>query len=223
MPSPPSAVQPVHGSAAPDQRAQHKAWQDGWSPAARCVASPNYGPRPAGTVIDLLVVHSISLPPGQYGGGFIQALFTNQLDWDAHPYFQSIRGMQVSSHFLIARDASLWQFVSCDQRAWHAGASTFCGRDNCNDYSIGIELEGLEGHTFEPAQYASLVRLCQALQAQYPIQHIVGHEHIAPGRKQDPGPGFDWQLLHQQLGCKPEALPFSLGEKKPTPHSKQPR
>ena len=208
MPSPPSAVQPVHGNAAPDQRTQHMAWQDGWNPAARCVASPNYGPRPAGTVTDLLVVHSISLPPGQYGGGFVQALFTNQLDWDAHPYFQSIRGAQVSSHFLIARDASLWQFVSCDQRAWHAGASTFCGRENCNDYSIGIEMEGLEGQTFEPAQYASLVRLCQGLRTQYPIEYIVGHEHIAPGRKQDPGPGFDWALLQQGLGWKPEALPF---------------
>jgi N-acetyl-anhydromuramoyl-L-alanine amidase len=208
MPSPPRAAKPAGGQGALGQGKQYVAWQDGWNPAARHEVSPNYGPRPVGTAIDLLVVHSISLPPGQYGGGFIQALFTNQLDWDAHPYFQYIRGMQVSSHFLIARDASLWQFVSCDQRAWHAGASTFRGQNNCNDYSIGIEMEGLEGHAFEPAQYASLVRLCQGLQAQYPIEHIVGHEHIAPGRKQDPGPGFDWALLQQALGWRPEALPF---------------
>jgi N-acetyl-anhydromuramoyl-L-alanine amidase len=204
----PSAAKPADGQSVARQGTQHAVWQDGWSPEARCVVSPNYGPRPVGTAIDLLVVHSISLPPGQYGGGFIQALFTNQLDWDAHPYFQSIRGMQVSSHFLIARDASLWQFVSCDQRAWHAGASTFCGRDNCNDYSVGIELEGLEGQAFEPAQYTSLARLCQGLRAQYPVEHIVGHEHIAPDRKQDPGAGFDWALLAQTLGWKPEALPF---------------
>lgn len=208
MPSLPSTDRLAHGKVAPDKRVRHKAWQDGWNPLARCYESTNHGPRPADTAINLLVVHSISLPPGQYGGGFIQALFTNQLDWDAHPYFQSIRGAQVSSHFLIARDASVWQFVSCDQRAWHAGASTFGGRDNCNDYSIGIEMEGLEGQTFEPAQYASLARLCQGLRAQYPIEHIVGHEHIAPGRKQDPGPGFDWPLLRQKLGWKPEALPF---------------
>ncbi len=223
MPSLPSVVQPTDGHSAPVQGTQHTTWQDGWNPAARSVASPNYGPRPAGTAIDLLVVHSISLPPGQYGGGFIQALFANQLDWDAHPYFQSIRGMQVSAHFLIARDATLWQFVSCDQRAWHAGASTFRGRENCNDYSIGIEMEGLEGHTFEPAQYTTLVRLCHALRAQYPIQHIVGHEHIAPGRKQDPGSGFDWALLAQTLAWKPEALPFSLSEKKLLSGTKPPR
>lgn len=183
-------------------------WQDGWNPLAQRLASPNFGPRPQGSVIDLVVVHSISLPPGQYGGGFIQALFTNQLDWDEHPYFQTIKDMQVSSHFLIARDASVWQFVSCDHRAWHAGASAFHGRTNCNDYSIGVEMEGLEGHTFELAQYASLARLCQALRVQYPVQYIVGHEHIAPGRKLDPGPGFDWALLHQHLGWKRDTLPF---------------
>ena len=208
MPSLPSAAQPPAGGQGAPRKPKQGAWLNGWNPGARRLESPNFGPRPAGGAIDLLVVHSISLPPGQYGGGFVQALFTNQLDWNAHPYFQSIRDMQVSSHFLIARDASLWQFVSCDQRAWHAGASTFCGRENCNDFSIGIEMEGLEGHTFEPAQYASLVRLCQGLRTQYPIEHIVGHEHIAPGRKQDPGPGFDWALLQQELGWKPEALPF---------------
>ncbi|MFM6999565.1 MAG: 1,6-anhydro-N-acetylmuramyl-L-alanine amidase AmpD [Limnohabitans sp.] len=170
-------------------------WQQGWYAAAQRMDSPNFGPRPAGACIDLLVIHSISLPPGQYGGNEVQALFTNQLDWDAHPYFAQIRGLQVSSHFYVRRDGALWQFVSCNDRAWHAGASEYRGRSNCNDDSIGIELEGLEGETFEPAQYESLARLCQAIATQYPIAHIAGHEHIAPGRKQDPGPGFDWSLL----------------------------
>ena len=170
-------------------------WQQGWYAPAQRLDSPNFGPRPAGACIDLLVVHSISLPPGQYGGNEVQALFTNQLDWDAHPYFAQIRGLEVSSHFYIRRDGSLWQFVSCDDRAWHAGRSEYRGRPHCNDDSIGIELEGLEGETFEPAQYDSLARLCTALAAQYPIGHIAGHEHIAPGRKKDPGPGFNWSLL----------------------------
>lgn len=170
-------------------------WQQGWYAPAQRLDSPNFGPRPAGACIDLLVVHSISLPPGQYGGNEVQALFTNRLDWDAHPYFGQIRGLEVSSHFYIRRDGALWQFVSCDDRAWHAGRSEYRGRPHCNDDSIGIELEGLEGETFEPAQYDSLARLCTALAAQYPIGHIAGHEHIAPGRKKDPGPGFNWSLL----------------------------
>ncbi|MGV0961056.1 MAG: 1,6-anhydro-N-acetylmuramyl-L-alanine amidase AmpD [Limnohabitans sp.] len=170
-------------------------WQQGWYAPAQRLASPNFGPRPAGVCIDLLVIHSISLPPGQYGGNEVQALFTNQLDWDAHPYFAQIRGLQVSSHFYVRRDGSLWQFVSCNDRAWHAGVSQYRGRRHCNDDSIGIELEGLEGQTFEPAQYDRLARLCTAIATQYPIAHIAGHEHIAPGRKLDPGPGFDWPLL----------------------------
>lgn len=149
--------------------------------------------------IDLLVVHSISLPPGQYGTGCVQQLFSNQLDWDAHPYFETIRGLEVSAHFFITREGVVWQFVSCDARAWHAGASQWDGRTNCNDFSIGVELEGLEGLAFESAQYRSLGQLCQALAAHYPIAHIAGHEHIAPGRKQDPGPGFDWQRLQAPL------------------------
>ena len=120
-------------------------WQHGWYRHARALPSPNFGPRPANTAIDLIVVHSISLPPGEFGGDHVQALFTNTLDWDAHPYFQTIRGLEVSAHFFIRRDGALWQFVSVDDRAWHAGASCFGGRDNCNDYSVGIELEGLEG------------------------------------------------------------------------------
>jgi AmpD protein len=174
-------------------------WDGGWYRFARRLASPNFGPRPPGATIDLVVVHSISLPPGEYGGDAVQQLFTNSLDWDAHPYFKSIEGLEVSSHFYIRRGGELWQFVSCDDRAWHAGASHWNGRDNRNDDSIGIELEGLEGETFEPAQYETLAGLASAVAQRYPIAHIAGHEHIAPGRKQDPGPGFDWKLLRERL------------------------
>ena len=174
-------------------------WRDGWLSNARHLASPNFGPRPGNTPIDLVVLHSISLPPGQFGTGCVQQLFTNQLDWEAHPYFQGIRGLEVSSHFFIERDGSLWQFVSADDRAWHAGASCWRGRDNCNNDSIGIELEGLEGQAFEPAQYQALAQLCTSIAQQYPVHYVAGHEHIAPGRKLDPGPGFDWQQLRTAL------------------------
>ena len=179
-------------------------WDHGWYRHAMHQPSPNFGPRPAGASIDLLVVHSISLPPGQYGGPEVLQLFANTLDWDAHPYFQQIRGLEVSSHFLIRRDGSLWQFVSCDDRAWHAGASCWRERGNCNDDSIGVELEGLEGEPFEPAQYQALAELGEAIRLQYPLAHVAGHEHIAPGRKLDPGPGFDWAHL-QQLTHWPRA------------------
>ncbi len=182
-------------------------WQDGWYRHAHARPSPNFGPRPAGMDISLIVVHSISLPPGQYGGEHVQALFTNRLNWEEHPYFQQIRGLEVSAHFYIRRDGALWQFVSCDQRAWHAGASSHKGRDNCNDFSIGIELEGLEGDAFEPTQYETLASLCSAISARYPITDIAGHQHIAPGRKQDPGPGFDWALLQDNLAWPAERLP----------------
>jgi N-acetyl-anhydromuramoyl-L-alanine amidase len=182
-------------------------WQQGWYAQAQKLASPNFGPRPRGACIDLIVIHSISLPPGQYGGDAVQRLFTNQLNWDAHPYYQGIRGLEVSSHFYIRRDGSLWQFVSCDDRAWHAGQSEYRGRSNCNDDSIGIELEGLEGDTFEDAQYRQLAFLCQDIQSQYPIAHLAGHEHIAPGRKKDPGPGFQWQRLKQLLDFPPQVFP----------------
>jgi N-acetyl-anhydromuramoyl-L-alanine amidase len=175
-------------------------WEQGWYRFARRCVSPNRGTRPAAAVIDLIVLHSISLPPGQYGGDEVRQLFTNTLDWDAHPYFQTIRGMEVSAHFFIRRNGELWQFVSCDDRAWHAGASRYRGRDNCNDDSVGVELEGLEGTAFEDAQYETLRSLCAALAQRYPIAHIAGHEHIAPGRKQDPGPGFDWPALRRSLG-----------------------
>jgi AmpD protein len=192
-------------------------WDGGWYRHARRLDSPNFGPRPAAEdardeegmaqVIDLIVVHSISLPPGQYGGDAVQSLFTNTLDWNAHPYFKSIEGLQVSAHFYVRRDGALWQFVSCDDRAWHAGVSHYCGRDNCNDFSIGIELEGLEGDTFEMAQYETLSSLCAALAQHYPVRQIAGHEHIAPGRKADPGPGFDWPRLRNSLGWPDRYFP----------------
>jgi AmpD protein len=178
---------------------QRELWDGGWYRFARRLESPNFGPRPDGANVDLVVVHSISLPPGEYGGDGVQQLFTNTLDWNAHPYFKTIEGLQVSSHFYVRRGGELWQFVSCDHRAWHAGASHWRGRDNCNDYSVGIELEGLEGDTFEQAQYETLAGLVTAIAQRYPIAHVAGHEHIAPGRKNDPGPGFDWALLHNLL------------------------
>lgn len=182
-------------------------WAGGWLAAARHCPSPNHGPRPDGAQIDLIVLHSISLPPGVYGGPEVEQLFTNTLDWNAHPYFGQIRGMEVSAHFFIRRDGELVQFVDADARAWHAGASCWRGRDNCNDDSIGIELEGLEGEPFGAAQYVTLTRLCRHLKARYPVAHIAGHEHIAPGRKQDPGPGFDWARLQHDLGWPSARFP----------------
>jgi AmpD protein len=186
-------------AAGPDPHAGCDEWDDGWWHGAHRRASPNHGPRPGGTAVTLALIHSISLPPGEYGGDGVERLFTNRLDWDAHPYYERIRGITVSSHFFVRRDGTVLQFVSCDERAWHAGQSSWQGRDNCNDYSIGIELEGLEGETFDAAQYAALVPLLKALVTRYPLQHVVGHEHVAPGRKIDPGPGFDWQRLRISL------------------------
>jgi N-acetyl-anhydromuramoyl-L-alanine amidase len=182
-------------------------WDGGWYAFARRLASPNFGARPPQALVDLIVVHSISLPPGQYGGHEVQRLFTNTLDWEAHPYFKSIEGAAVSAHFYIRRNGELWQFVNCDARAWHAGASSYRGRENCNDDSIGIELEGLEGDPFETAQYEALSALCAAIAQCYPIAHIAGHEHIAPGRKLDPGHGFDWSHLRRSLAWPAQCFP----------------
>ncbi|MFC5432002.1 1,6-anhydro-N-acetylmuramyl-L-alanine amidase AmpD [Paraburkholderia denitrificans] len=170
----------------------------GWVAAARRLPSPNFEARPAGAVPTLIVVHNISLPPDTFGGPEIADLFLNRLDCDAHPYFdQHLRGVRVSAHFVIHRDGALEQFVSCDARAWHAGVSNFFGRARCNDFSIGIELEGSDTTAFEPAQYATLAALVKALAARYPIRALAGHSDIAPGRKTDPGPHFDWARLQR--------------------------
>lgn len=193
-------------------------WQQGWYALAQQVTSPNFGPRPKGSEVDLVVIHAISLPPGEYGGPEVQALFTNCLDWEAHPYFAQIRGMQVSAHFFIRRDGALIQFVSCDDRAWHAGRSHYRGRDDCNNDSVGIELGGLDGQEFTPLQYEALSRLTAAIAQHYPIAHIAGHEHIAPGRKQDPGAGFDWHFFQATLAwpdrCFPENIFLSKSDEK---------
>ncbi len=184
--------------------AKRCSWRDGWWQRCQHRISPNQGPRPDGAAVTLAVVHSISLPPGHFRGDAVERLFTNRLDWEAHPYFQGIQGLQVSAHFYIRRTGRTVQFVSCERRAWHAGASSWRGRDNCNDWSIGVELEGLEGHWFEAAQYQSLARLLSALARRYPLVEVVGHEHVAPGRKADPGAGFDWAELRRRL--KPPRL-----------------
>lgn len=168
----------------------------------RQVASPNCDVRPENSGIDLLVVHGISLPPGDYGGPWIEALFSNRLDASAHPYFAEIAGLKVSAHALIRRDGEIVQFVNFDQRAWHAGQSCFQGRERCNDFSIGIELEGTDESPYEPVQYARLAAVAAALMRVYPgitPERIAGHSDIAPGRKTDPGKAFDWALFRQQL------------------------
>ena len=174
-------------------------WSNGWWSRARRVRSPNCGPRPDGEAITLVIVHSISLPPGVYGGDAVERLFTNRLGRNEHPYFEQIHDARVSAHFFIRRRGELVQFVSCDARAWHAGQSVWRGRENCNDWSIGIELEGLEGDSFAPAQYRALTRLLRALWARYPLAEVVGHEHVAPQRKADPGARFVWASVARAL------------------------
>lgn len=163
------------------------------------IQSPNFDARPGGeqaATIDMIVIHNISLPPFEYGGNGVIELFTNQLNPDEHPYYAEIQSLKVSSHFFIRRDGKLIQFISCLARAWHAGASQWHNRERCNDFSVGIELEGSDIAPFETAQYATLIQLIQALLARYPIQHVVGHADIAPGRKTDPGPYFDWDKVN---------------------------
>lgn len=170
-------------------------------PARQC-PSPNQDERPAGITPELIVLHGISLPPGEFGGGEIEDLFCNRLDWDAHPYFDEIRGLTVSAHALIRRDGELVQFVPFHRRAWHAGASNFRGRNTCNDFSIGIELEGTDDGAYTEEQYQNLAALLRALLQAYPTlcaRRIAGHCDIAPGRKSDPGPAFDWLRLYDEL------------------------
>ena len=169
-----------------------KARTNGWLSGMRRIASPNCDTRPPGTAIDLLVIHNISLPPGKFGGQEIAQLFTNTLDTQAHPYYAQLKGLRVSAHFLIRRSGEMIQFVSCIKRAWHAGASAWDGRAGCNNFSIGIELEGTDTLPFSDRQYAALIRLTRVLQRAYPIRSITGHSDIAPGRKTDPGPEFEW-------------------------------
>ncbi|MGE5757740.1 MAG: 1,6-anhydro-N-acetylmuramyl-L-alanine amidase AmpD [Sideroxydans sp.] len=176
-----------------------KADAQGWLSGVRRVSSPNYDGRPPRTPIELLVIHNISLPPGEYGGDAIERFFTNALDHSEHPYYEQIRGVRVSSHFLVRRGGQIIQFVPCNKRAWHAGVSTWGGRSRCNDFSIGIELEGSDFESFTDRQYAALVRLTRRLKRSYPISGIVGHSDIAPDRKTDPGPFFDWERYMAQL------------------------
>ena len=196
-------------AATPVSEPRRAAWLEGWWHRAEHKLSPNFNERPRSGAVSLVVLHSISLPPGEHGGPYVEQLFLNQLDWDAHPYFGSIRGLKVSAHFLIRRTGKLLQFVSCDQRAWHAGASSWRGRENCNDFSVGIELEGFEGTRFAPPQYKALATLLRALARRYPIAEIVGHEHVAPERKHDPGEGFDWPRLARALRWRAARIPFA--------------
>ena len=171
----------------------------GYLENVRFIPSPNCDERPPECTITLLVIHSISLPPNEFGGSGVIELFTNQLDPTAHPYYLSLRDLKVSSHFLIRRDGEVIQFVPCTLRAWHAGISCWQGKNRCNDFSIGIELEGSDDIPFESVQYERLIALTSALLASYPIIDIVGHADIAPARKTDPGPFFDWKNYRQAL------------------------
>ncbi|MDE2439999.1 MAG: 1,6-anhydro-N-acetylmuramyl-L-alanine amidase AmpD [Betaproteobacteria bacterium] len=171
-------------------------WQDGgWLDGVTWLRSPNFGERPSGVEVSLVVIHNISLPPDEFGSNWVEDFFLNRLDPAAHPYFATIAHLQVSAHFYIRRDGQVVQFVGCDLRAWHAGQSRWCKRDNCNDYSIGIELEGSDSQAFTAEQYAALWPLLEALRQRYPIAAMAGHSHVAPGRKTDPGPYFDWAAL----------------------------
>ncbi|MCL2636398.1 MAG: 1,6-anhydro-N-acetylmuramyl-L-alanine amidase AmpD [Betaproteobacteria bacterium] len=182
-------------------------WQaDGWLSGVERRSSPNFAARPVGAVT-LVVVHNISLPPGQFGGEYVENFFLNRLDATVHPYFAEIAGLRVSAHFYIRRAGRVVQFVGCDQRAWHAGRSAWRGRDNCNDFSVGIELEGSDEQPFAALQYGALFRLIDALRERYPIAALAGHSDIAPGRKSDPGPYFDWAALgarYPDLDLPPE-------------------
>ncbi len=167
-------------------------WVDGWLSSAQQIVSPNYDARSEAMPVDLVVIHAISLPPGQFGGEGVSQLFTNTLDPQAHPYYADIAGVRVSAHFFIRRDGALIQFVPITSRAWHAGLSNWQGRERCNDFSVGIELEGDDETPFESAQYQTLQCLLQSLQAVLPTRAVTSHSRIAPGRKTDPGPCFDW-------------------------------
>lgn len=177
----------------PPRDANFEITEDGWCAFAARDPSPNFNARPEGEKLDLVVIHCISLPEGRFGGPQVADFFCNRLDLSSDPSFESLRGVNVSAHFFLRRDGQLVQFVSCNDRAWHAGQSAFNGRSDCNNFSIGIEIEGVvKGERFEVIQYTTLGTLIAALQRRYPIKHVRGHEHVAPGRKNDPGRCFDW-------------------------------
>jgi AmpD protein len=184
----------------------------GWCHQAALFPSPNYDNRSAGTAVNLIVIHNISLPPGQYGGSFITDFFLNRLDFNAHSYFDRLRTLRVSAHFLVRRDGGLFQFVSTNDRAWHAGESNFQGRTQCNDFSVGIEMEGSDDEPLADSQYGVLAELTVALCLRHPITAITGHQQIAPGRKTDPGPYFDWRRYEQEvLSIRELSLSFPKG------------
>lgn len=176
-----------------------KVLKNGWLTGVRRIASPNHDARPHGVATELLVIHNISLPPNEFGGAGIVQLFTNRLDCSAHPYYAQLQDVKVSAHFLIRRDGQIIQFVSCQQRAWHAGVSSWKGRSRCNDFSLGIELEGTDFLPFSDTQYAALSRLTRCLRRTYPLRDIAGHSDIAPERKTDPGACFDWARYRATL------------------------
>ena len=182
----------------------------GWWGEAEWIKSPNYDSRPEGLPVELVLIHHISLPPGQFGGNHIAEFFQNKLDPKAHPYFAEIADRQVSSHFLIRRDGHVQQFVSTLNRAWHAGVSDYFGRERCNDFSIGIELEGSDDVPFGPAQYTALKELVGALQKFHPISAFAGHSDVAPGRKTDPGIHFEWQRFAHEANIPARQLPYGL-------------
>ncbi|EEO28664.1 1,6-anhydro-N-acetylmuramyl-L-alanine amidase AmpD [Oxalobacter paraformigenes] len=188
--------------------------KEGWCQEAKRLVSPNQNERPLNQTIDLLVIHNISLPPGEFGGHCIVDLFLNRLDCNRHPFFEQLRSLKVSSHFLIDRDGALIQFVSTEKRAWHAGVSSYRGRTGCNDFSIGIEIEGTDYEPFMAAQYDTLVLLTEALCQRYPLQAVTGHQHIAPERKTDPGPFFNWARYQEKLektgGLISRTVPFEF-------------
>jgi len=176
-------------------------------PSVQCLPSPNSDARPAGAAVSLLVIHNISLPPNRFEGPCVADLFLNRLDYDSHPWLERLRGLRVSAHFFVRRDGSVLQFVSTEDRAWHAGISSFKGRERCNDFSIGIELEGADAVPYDDRQYDTLSRLAPLLRDRYPLADVRGHEHIAPGRKTDPGPAFDWRRFGHESGYARRAMP----------------
>lgn len=182
----------------------------GWlrpGPQVTLLPSPNVDARPRGTQVSLLVLHNISLPPGRFGGPCVPSLFLNRLDYGLDPWLERLRGLRVSAHFFVRRDGTVLQFASTEARAWHAGVSCFRGRERCNDFSIGIELEGTDTTPYTDRQYAVAGRLARVLAARYPLAHVRGHQHIAPGRKTDPGPAFDWARFGRESGYLRRALP----------------